>query len=130
MKLRITVENKSYDVDVEVLDAGEMQRPVAAPIAPAMPAGPVAAPAAPAPAPAPAPAGPGGSNEVTSPIAGTVLSIAVKPGDSVNVNDTLLVLEAMKMESNVAAPAAGVVVDIAVKAGDSVQAGQILVTLQ
>jgi biotin carboxyl carrier protein len=129
MKLRIKVENKSYDVDVEVLDAGELNRPVAAPVATAAPAAPAPAPAA-APAPAPAPAGPGGGNEVKSPIAGTILSIAVQPGDSVNVNDTLLVLEAMKMESNVAAPAAGVIADIAVKAGDSVQAGQILVTLQ
>lgn len=55
------------------------------------------------------------------------MSVSVKVGDEVAVNDTLLVLEAMKMESNVASPVAGTVREVCVSAGDGVQAGQVLV---
>jgi biotin carboxyl carrier protein len=56
-----------------------------------------------------------------------VLSVKVKPGDTVAMNDTLLVLEAMKMESNVASPTAGTVSEVLVSQGDAVTAGQVLV---
>jgi len=105
MKLRITVQGVRYDVEVEVLDGadgGEVQ-------------------------PAPSPAAGGGGGEVPSPIAGTVFDVRVKPGDVVKVNDTLLVLEAMKMESNIASPQAGTVGEVCVKVGDSVTHGQVLV---
>lgn len=125
MKMRITVNGTAYDVDVEVLDAAA-PLPTAAPVA-AVPA-PSAAPAAPAPAAAtPPPPTSAGGNDVTSPIAGNVLSVKVKPGDQVAINDTLLVLEAMKMESNVASPRAGTVSEVLIKQGDSVAAGQVLI---
>ena len=69
----------------------------------------------------------GGGGEVESPLAGNVLSVSVKPGDQVNAGDTLLVLEAMKMESNVASPKAGTVGEVLVNAGDAVRTGQVLV---
>lgn len=133
MKLRITVQGETYDVDVEVLDGngGTLARaPVSAPAASA-PA-PAPAPAAPAPTPAapePAPAAPSGGagGDVPSPIAGNVLDVKVKAGDTVALNDTLLVLEAMKMESNIASPQAGTVSEVLVKSGDAVTAGQVLV---
>ena len=130
MKMLITVEGTQYEVEVEILDEVG-----AAPVAAARPATPAAAataPAAPAPkrpaAPAPVAAG-GAGGEVPSPIAGNVLEVKVKVGDTVAVNDVLLVLEAMKMESNVASPIAGVVKEILVKAGDSVTQGQVLVKM-
>lgn len=136
MKLLITVEGKQYEVDVDVLDAGGSPTlasppavtPVAAPVVPpAPPPTPAAAPPRPA-APAPAAAASAGeAGDVQAPIAGNVLSVKVKPGDTVAVNDVLLVLEAMKMESNVASPAAGTVSEVLVSAGDAVTAGQVLV---
>lgn len=126
MKMRITVEGKAYEVDVEVLD-GAPSAVAAAPVS--APAAPAAAPAPPPPA-APQPAlsaKKAGAGEVTSPLAGSVLSIAVKQGDSVNAGDTLLVLEAMKMESNVASPQSGTVSEVLVSAGDAVKSGQVLI---
>lgn len=110
MKLLITVEGVQYEVDVQVLDdAG-----------PAAPAATAAAPAKPA-----AAAATGG--EAKAPIAGSVLDVKVNVGDNVSVNDPLLVLEAMKMESVVASPQAGQVREILVKPGDNVTAGQVLI---
>ncbi|MEM1165895.1 MAG: biotin/lipoyl-containing protein [Planctomycetota bacterium] len=136
MRLRITVEGTTYDVEVEVLDQG------GAGATPSVPAAgpPAATPSAGAPPPprpaggpppgAAAPVGSGSDKEVRSPIAGNVLSVSVKAGDAVAVNDVLMVLEAMKMESNVASPVAGTVKSVEVKAADSVQAGQVLVTFE
>lgn len=127
MKLRITVEGKAYDVEVEVLDGEPVSGRVSTPRAAA--SGPVSAvSSAPPPAANSAPA-PAGAGDVQSPIAGSVMSIACKVGDAVAVGDTLLVLEAMKMESNVASPAAGTVREVCVAAGDAVQAGQVLVKI-
>ncbi|MEM1208711.1 MAG: biotin/lipoyl-containing protein [Planctomycetota bacterium] len=128
MKMRITVNGTAYDVDVEVLDAAGAPTAVAAP-PPAVPvaSAPVAAPAAPPKPAAPPPPTSAGGNDVASPIAGNVLSVKVKPGDAVEMNDTLLVLEAMKMESNVASPRAGTVSEVLVSQGDAVTAGQVLV---
>ena len=90
--------------------------------APAAPA-PVAAPA---PAPAPAPAG---AKTVTAPLPGTITKITVKVGDSVNAGDTVLLMEAMKMENNITAEFAGKVKAILVDQGAQVQSGQALVEL-
>jgi len=127
MKLRITVQNTAYDVDVEVLDAGTAPASVSSvPVAPTTPAPAAAVPPRPAPA-APTPAA-GGGQSVTSPIAGNVLEVKVNAGDAVAVNDVVIVLEAMKMESNVVSPHAGTIAQVLVKAGDTVTAGQELVT--
>jgi len=131
-KLRITVEGKAYDVTVEVLEDTDTGM-VALPSAPA--AAPSAAPAAPAPAPVAAPAAaapaaaPAGAGEVPSPLAGTVVSVDVAVGDSVNAGDQVLVLEAMKMNNVVQAPTSGTVTAIAVQPGATVVEGQGLLTL-
>lgn len=126
MKLRITVEGKAYDVDVEVLNEGQ-----AAPNNAPAPAAPSPAPAAPAPTPAPAAPAPaasgGGEGQCAAPIAGNVTKVNVKAGDSVSENDVLIVLEAMKMESNIASPQSGTVKTVHVQPGDSVTQGQVLV---
>jgi biotin carboxyl carrier protein len=77
------------------------------------------------PGPNAAPLGdPGG---VASPIAGTVLEVKVKAGDVVTQGQTLLVIEAMKMETAIAAPGPGKVKSVLVAAGDAVRENQTLV---
>ncbi len=79
--------------------------------------------------PQPAAAPTGDVAEVTSSVPGNVYKVAVKVGDSVNENDTLLILEAMKMETPVASPAVGTIAAIDVEQGDVVEAGQRLLTI-
>jgi glutaconyl-CoA/methylmalonyl-CoA decarboxylase subunit gamma len=133
MKLRISVEGKAYDVDVEVLEEGNAYaapsytpRSAAPAPAPAPRAAPMAPPAAPS---APA-AGGSGERVVKAPIVGTVMQVKVKPGDNVEVNQVLLVMEAMKMETNIASPVPGRVKTVLAAPGDAVKAGQILVELE
>ena len=85
--------------------------------------------AAPSPAPAAAPAPAAGAKTVTAPLPGTVTKVTVKVGDSVNAGDTVLLMEAMKMENNITAEFAGTVKAILVDAGTQVQSGQALVEL-
>ena len=130
MRLRITVEGTTYDVDVEVLDPGPGMSAV-----PTRPAAGAPTPSAPQQGGPPVrpvrqPAGQADEKAVRSPVAGTVQSVRIKPGDQVAINDTLLVLEAMKMESSVASPAAGKVAEVLVKQGDVVTAGQTLVRFE
>lgn len=78
--------------------------------------------------PAAAPvAGPG--EEVPAPLAGNIWKVLVSPGQSVQEGDVLVILEAMKMETEVRAARAGSVVSVDVKEGDAVQVGDSLVTL-
>lgn len=90
------------------------------------------APAAPAPvaAPAPAPAAPKpAGNAVTAPLPGTVTKFCVKVGDTVKAGDTVLMLEAMKMENSITAESAGTVKALLVEPGTQVQSGQALIEL-
>ena len=122
-QLKITVNGVAYDVQVEEVGGD------AAFSAPAA-AAPAAAPAAPKAAPAPAaPAAPAAGEPVESPMPGTVLDVKVKPGDSVKAGDTLLVLEAMKMENAIVAPKDAKVVAVPVTKGQTVESGTVLVTL-
>ncbi|MCP8899145.1 sodium-extruding oxaloacetate decarboxylase subunit alpha [Gilvimarinus xylanilyticus] len=79
--------------------------------------------------PAAAPAGGGSGEPVPAPLGGTIVRLAVQPGDLVAEGDTLLTLEAMKMESEVSAPRAGTVASINVQAGDAVAAGDNLLSI-
>ena len=96
-------------------------------------AAPAAAPAAPAAAEAPAaPAaksGPGAGAPVKAPLPGVVTKILVSEGQAVKKGETVLVLEAMKMENNITAEADGTVSGICVSAGDSVMEGTTLITI-
>lgn len=90
------------------------------------------APAAPAPVAAPAPAAsaaPAGAKTVTAPLPGTITKVTVKVGDTVNAGDTVLLMEAMKMENNITAEFGGTVKAILVDTGTQVQSGQALVEL-
>jgi methylmalonyl-CoA carboxyltransferase small subunit len=128
MKLNITIDGKTYEVDV---DASEPESPAAMPhsvgglnigSAPLrVPAG--AAPVAPA-----ADSKPVNEEKVCrSPVSGIVVRVAAQVGQTLQTGDILLVLEAMKMETNITAPSAGKIAAISVNQGDGVQAGQVVV---
>lgn len=68
--------------------------------------------------------------EVVAPIPGIVSSVKVKPGDKVEVGQTLLVIEAMKMENPIQSPRAGVVKSVAVVQAAEVKAGALLVSFE
>ena len=89
---------------------------------------------APAPAPAPAAAAPaasssGGGSPLLAPLPGSIFSMKCHEGDAVNEGDTVLVMESMKMESEVTAHQSGTIRSILVKEGDNVQTGDELVII-
>jgi glutaconyl-CoA decarboxylase len=130
MKLKITVQNVDYEVDVEVLEddhANASAVPAAmhhvAPVV-AAPVAPAAAPrAATPPAAAPLPTGDG----LTAPVPGTVIEVTCKAGDQVKRGQTLLMIEAMKMETKIASDRDATVKSVQVKAGENIREGQLLV---
>ena len=117
-KLRITVEGKVYEVELE--SVSEKAGNIAAPAAPAQAAAPQAAPQ---------PVASGAGNEQKAPMAGTILDVKVSVGQQVNAGDVLFILEAMKLENEVVAEFSGVVKSIAVSKGTAVQNGQVLVVI-
>jgi methylmalonyl-CoA carboxyltransferase small subunit len=131
MKLKITVDNKTYEVEVEVAEDDHHASPGAQYYAPQ---GPVSVPSPVT--PPPMPGGAGGepvadeSKVCRSPIAGVVVRINAQPGQQIQTNDPLLVLEAMKMETNITSPVTGKVKQIKTAAGDAVQTGQVLVEFE
>jgi biotin carboxyl carrier protein len=70
------------------------------------------------------------STEVRTNVAGTVFEIHVSVGDTVDANDTVAVMESMKMEVTVVAPTAGTVQSILVQEGDSLDDGATILTLE
>jgi biotin carboxyl carrier protein len=74
-------------------------------------------------------AGHTGKDLIKAPMPGTILSIAVTPGETVQKGQVLLILEAMKMENEIVAPRAGTVAGIHISKGSSVKAGELLVSL-
>ncbi len=120
-KYRITLDGKTYEMEVERVDRNTPAAPAAAPVQ--------AAPAAAAPTPAPmASAAPAAAtaDSVQSPMPGTVLRIAAKEGEQVKKGQLILVLEAMKMENEIVAQKDGKLRALFVSEGDSVQGGAAL----
>ena len=121
----ITVNGNVYDVTVEE-GAGSGVAPAAAPAAaPAVKAAPKAAPA---PAPKAASAG-AGAVKVTASVPGKVFKVEATAGQAVKAGDSIIILEAMKMEIPVVAPQDGTIASIEVGAGDAVENGQVLATM-
>ncbi|MFT3782666.1 MAG: acetyl-CoA carboxylase biotin carboxyl carrier protein subunit [Nibricoccus sp.] len=124
-KLRVTVEGKAYEVLVEILDEGT-QTAAPMPVTPAN-VGPVPV-AAPAPKPA-APKGNAGPGEVVSPLAGKLVSVDVKLGDTVAEGAQVATIEAMKMNTYIYAPKAGKVTAINITPGDGVEEGTVILVI-
>lgn len=130
MKYIATVNGKTYEVEIERV-TGAGRRPPRAEAAPApapqaAPPAPAAPPRPEAVRPAPPPAGGG---DVLSPMPGSVLQVLVREGESVAAGQTVVLLEAMKMEIEIKAERAGTVSAVCVKKGDSVDSGAALVRL-
>ncbi|HIT58031.1 MAG TPA: biotin/lipoyl-binding protein [Candidatus Galloscillospira stercoripullorum] len=131
MKYKVTLNGRTYEVEVEagkamLLDEYEAYAP-----APAAPAAPAPAAAAPAAAPA-APAAPtvtAAGETVNAPMPGVVLRVEVTQGAAVKAGQVLLILEAMKMENEILAPRDGTVAQIVAQKGVSVDTGAPLIVL-
>lgn len=128
MKYKVTLNNRTYEVEVEagqamLVDEYEAYAPAPA----AVPAPVAAAPAAASVSAAPALAA---GEVVKSPMPGNILKINVTVGQKVNEGETLLVLEAMKMENEIMCPRDGVVASVNTSKGASVESGTLLCVLQ
>ncbi len=146
-KYQYTVQGVDYDVEIEEVEGNlakvsvngvkfdvELKQPIRPsnaatqvkvqkpqPVQQAVPARP-SAPAAPA-------AAPGAGAQIKSPLPGTITTINVNVGDTVKTGDTVLILEAMKMQNNIEAECDGTITSILVKQGDSVMEGAVLLTI-
>lgn len=126
-KFKVSVNGKSYEVEVEEIGGSpqvakvyEMPKP-----APVTAGTPVAA----AVATTPPPSAKSSGKDVTAPIPGKILKVPVTKGQKVSTGDLLMVIEAMKMENEVLADEPATVADILVKEGDTVATGAVLVKL-
>lgn len=127
-KLRITLNDQVFDVQVEVLEDDETRYPGAAsPTYAPIPAAPAPTPKA-APAPRPAAPASAATGSLIAPIVGSVSKILVEPGSQVEENQPLLVLDAMKMDTYINAPRSATVAAIHCRIGETVQVGQKLVS--
>lgn len=128
MKLNITIDDKTYEVDVEVAEADHASLPPAYPVGSArLTAGATATPPAPPSAATAKPPLVADDKVCRSPVSGVVVKIFAAPGAHIQAGNSLLLLEAMKMETNITAPVDGVVGAIRVTAGQHVQTGDVLV---
>ena len=145
-KYQYTVEGTDYDVEILeiednvakvnvngaefVVELKQALKPTTRPIKQVVAPEPKpAASAAPAQKPAPVPAPAGAGRNICAPLPGTIIDLKVNVGDQVKEGDTLLILEAMKMQNNIEAEVSGQVTAILVKPGDSVMEGTALVTI-
>ena len=113
-KYLVNVNGTDYEITLEALKEGEDFAPKAAP--------------APAPEKKAAPA-PAGGTSVTAPMPGNILDVKVTQGQMVAAGQTLVILEAMKMENEIQAPVDGTVASINVTKGSTVESGAVLVVL-
>ncbi len=126
MKLKIGIDGNEYVVDIEVLEDDASGPVYLAPhgqpttVQPTL----VATPGAEAP---PADENVDEAKVCRSPVAGVVVKLNVQPGQTLQINDLMMVLEAMKMETNITAPVAGKIKKINVGQGDGVKVSQVLV---
>jgi methylmalonyl-CoA carboxyltransferase small subunit len=117
MKLKVTVNGSVFDVDVEVEE--EPLPTLGAVLVGSTSAFGLTPTAAKAPATS--------ANALTTPMTGTVVKVLIVAGADVKAGETLFVLEAMKMETEVTAPKDGKVKSVDVAVGDAVQGGQVLI---
>ena len=111
-KYLVNVNGTDYEITLEALKEGEDFAPKAAPAAPKE-----------------KPAAPAGGTPVTAPMPGNILDIKVTQGQLVAAGQTLVILEAMKMENEIQAPVDGSVASINVTKGSAVESGAVLVVL-
>jgi methylmalonyl-CoA carboxyltransferase small subunit len=114
VKLKITIDGKSYEAEVEILDEPRI----------------AAYPPLPLTAPPPQVSEKSTDDACLSPVMGLVMRVNVARGETVRAGAVVMVLEAMKMETNIAAPRDGVIKEVHVQAGDSVKMDQLLIEFE
>ncbi len=141
-KFLINVNGNSYEVEVEEIQAeGASPRPMTTSAPAARPAAPISAPVAqatvakpivetPPQAPKVEVAVSEGQELIDAPMPGNIWKVLVSEGDMVKSGDTLLILEAMKMENEILAPRDGRVVSVATSEGSNVNTGDKLVVIE
>lgn len=129
MKLKVTIDGKTYEVEVEATEP-ETRRPAYLP--PAVGATPtrVVAPSTTPPTQSTGGAVADESKVCRSPIAGIVVKVSAQVGQAIQANDVLIVLEAMKMETTITSPVAGKIAKVNASVGDPVQGGQVLIEFE
>lgn len=120
MRLKVTVNGVPYTIDVDV---EEPERPSLGAIT-------IGGGATQLTVPTTAKLSAASQNAVVAPLAGSVSRVLVEPGAEIKAGQVLLILEAMKMETEIAAPADGKVAEVLVEKGEAVQGGQALITLE
>lgn len=128
MLYKVTLNNRVYEVEVEAGEAMLVDEYEA--IAPAAPAPAVSA--APAATPAAAPAAPAAAvdgHTINAPMPGNILKIVAEAGQTVEEGDTIMILEALKMENEIVADKSGTIGQILVSKGQSVETGAALATI-
>lgn len=128
MKLQIKIDGKTYEAEVEVLEEAESQ-PSYAPYPPVPAAQPMSAAGAYTPGRA-IEVHAANEKQYRSPVTGLVIKVNVVPGQGIQPNDVIMVLEAMKMETSMTAHHAGKVKSVNVAPGDPVKVHQILIELE
>ena len=148
-KYQYKVKGVDYEVEIAEVEGNiakvnvngipfevELQKPINAAKHPTLNTPKVVAPQAPTPTAAPATsvapaaqAAPTSGHPLKAPLPGTIIDIKVAVGQQVNVGDTVIVLEAMKMQNNIEAESAGQVTSILVNKGDTVMEGTVLLTI-
>lgn len=131
MKLQIAIDGKTYETEIEVLEDDAMPRqPSCGPYQP-LHATVQSIPVADKQAAAPATAETASEDKLCrSPVTGIVIKVNVELGQAIQANDLIMVLEAMKMETNVTAHRAGKVKSVRVAQGDSVKVNQVVVEFE
>lgn len=127
MRLKVTVDGVDYEV---LVDVEPEPRPALGGFVFSQTGMATTTPGAASAPPSESSSAGGGENALRAPIAGTVLQVAVQPGQEVNEGDSLIILEAMKMETEVTAPVSGTVKSVPVKVGMAVQSGDMLVEFE
>jgi methylmalonyl-CoA carboxyltransferase small subunit len=129
VKLRITLDERTFEVEVEVAQEDHANLPPAYPVGTARLSGSAAAAPAAAQGTGNAPVA-DESKACRSPVSGVVVKVIAAAGDHLKAGDSILVLEAMKMETNITAPQSGVIASIKVAQGARVQTGDVLVEFE
>ena len=133
-KFKVTIDGETYEVDVEEVAGTKAPDPTSnvppAPGAKPPPAVPKVTPAAPPPVTKPPLPIMLGEGMIPSPMQGLVFAVKVKVGDTVKTGDVLIILEAMKMESDIHSPKDGKVKEIHVSQGGYVKKGEPLITIE
>lgn len=114
---RIKIDGKVYEAEVEEIGSAGQAAPKSA------------ASSRPAPAPA-APQQPVSGNAVIAPMPGKIIKIKVSAGQKIQTGDTVIILEAMKMEQEIKSPLSGTVREIFVKEGETVKKEQSLLSVE